>query len=154
MECMTHPGVTANDMCAHCGQSFCPECLVEVNGNKYCGNCKSVAVQTAPSATIPPIPTPIPPAGMGQQQGYQGMATQPCKEAGEALTLAIVGLFCLGIILEPLAISKALKAKKMIEMNPRLEGAGKVQAALIISCIGLGLWVLSIILRLAALASH
>jgi hypothetical protein len=71
-------------------------------------------------------------------------------EAGEALTYAIIGLFCFGIILEPLAISKALKAKKMIELNPNLYGAGKAQAALIIACIGLGLWVLGIITQIAA----
>jgi hypothetical protein len=79
--------------------------------------------------------------------------TVPCKEAGEALTLSIIGLFCFGIILEPLALSKALKAKKMMELNPNLEGAGKAQAALIISSIGLGLWVLGIIIRLASIGA-
>ncbi|MHB9133171.1 MAG: hypothetical protein ACYDBB_19045 [Armatimonadota bacterium] len=146
MECITHPNAPATDRCFHCGQYFCPDCLVEVNGAKYCANCKATAVQTPPTTAIPPVPLP-----MGQQMPYQQspMGTQPCKEAGEALTFAIVGLFCFGIILEPLAIAKALKAKKMIEMNPSLEGAGKAQAALIIACIGLGLWVLGIIVRIA-----
>lgn len=78
-------------------------------------------------------------------------ATIPCKEANEALTYSIVGLFCFGIILEPIAINKALKAKKMMQMNPRLTGSGKVTAALIIASIGLGLWVLGIIVRVAAI---
>ena len=69
-------------------------------------------------------------------------ATIPCKEANEALTYSIVGIFCLGIILEPIAISKALKAKKMIEMNPQLAGAGKATAALIIGIVGLILSIL------------
>ena len=77
-------------------------------------------------------------------------ATIPCKEAGEALTYSIVGLFCFGIILEPIAISKALKAKKMIQLNPRLAGSGKVTAALIISIVGLLLWILGIIGRITA----
>lgn len=74
-------------------------------------------------------------------------ATIPCKEANEALTYAIVGIFCFGIILEPIAISKALKAKKMMQMNPRLAGSGKATAALVIGIVGLLLWVLGIITR-------
>lgn len=80
-------------------------------------------------------------------------ATIPCKEANEALTYSIFGIFCFGIILEPIAISKALKAKKMMKLNPRLAGSGKATAALIIASIGLGLWVLGIIARIAA-AGH
>ena len=79
-------------------------------------------------------------------------ATIPCKEAGEALTYSIVGIFCFGIILEPFAISKALKAKKMMQMNPRLTGSGKATAALIIAIVALVLWVLGIIARIAAAA--
>lgn len=82
-----------------------------------------------------------------QGQPIVDAATVPCKEADEALKYSIVGLFCFGIILEPIAISKALKARKMIETNPRLTGSGKATAALIISCIGLLLWVLGLIAR-------
>ena len=73
----------------------------------------------------------------------------PCKEASEALTYAIVGIFCFGIILEPIALVKASKAKKMIEMNPRLTGSGKVTAAYIIAIVGLVLWVLGVIARVS-----
>jgi len=81
-------------------------------------------------------------------------ATVPCKEANEALIYAIVGLFCCGIILEPIAISKAMNAKKMMALNPRLSGSGKATAALIIAIVGLVLWVLSLIVRFAAIGSH
>jgi hypothetical protein len=133
MQCKNHPEVTAVDRCAGCAESFCGDCLVEIQGQKYCGACKTMALRGAP-----PIVEE---------------ATIPCKEAGEALTYAIVGLFCIGIILEPIAISKALKAKKMIELNPRLTGSGKVTAALIISIVGLVLWVLGIIGRVIS-ATH
>jgi len=44
--------------------------------------------------------------------------------------MRIIGIFfCFGIILEPLAIQKALKARKMIEANPRVTGSGKATAA-------------------------
>ena len=74
-------------------------------------------------------------------------ATIPCKEANEALTYAIVGIFCLGIVLEPIALVKASKAKRMMEMNPQLTGSGKVLAARIIASIALVLWVLGMLAR-------
>lgn len=75
-------------------------------------------------------------------------ATIPCKEAGEALKYAIIGIFCFGIILEPIAISKALKAKKMMAANPRLTGSGKATAALVIGIVALILWVLGLFIRI------
>jgi hypothetical protein len=77
-------------------------------------------------------------------------ATIPCKEAGEALTNAIIGIFCFGIILEPIAISKALKARKMIALNPRLTGSGKATAALIIGIVSLVLWIIGIIAKISS----
>ena len=75
----------------------------------------------------------------------------PCKLANEALIYAIVGLFCCGIILEPVAIVKATQAKSMMAKNPRLTGSGKATAAMAIAIIGLVLWVLGMIARFAQL---
>ncbi|MEJ0090912.1 MAG: DUF4190 domain-containing protein [Limisphaerales bacterium] len=133
MQCKNHPEVAAADRCAGCAEPFCPDCLVEIQGQKYCGSCKSMALRGSPIIAEE--------------------ATIPCKEAGEALTYSIVGLFCFGIILGPIAISKALKAKKMMALNPRLTGSGKATAGLIIGIIALVLWVLSILVRVTA-ASH
>ena len=131
MQCRNHPEVIAVDRCAGCAEPFCNDCLVEMQGQKYCGSCKTMALRGAPPITEE--------------------ATIPCKEANDALTYSIIGIFCFGIILEPMAISKALKAKKMIEMNPRLTGSGKVTAALIIASVALVLWVLGIIARVSAI---
>ena len=76
--------------------------------------------------------------------------TIPCKEATEALTYGIIGLFCFGIVLGPVAISKALKARKMIAMNPRLAGSGKATAGLILGTLALVFWVIGIATRVAA----
>jgi hypothetical protein len=132
MECKNHPEVTAVDRCAGCAESFCNDCLVEIHGQKYCGACKTMALRGA---------TPM-----------VEEATMPCKEAGEALTYAIISLFCFGFILGPIAISKALKAKKMMAMNPRLTGSGKATAAIIIGIVGLVVWVLSLIARVTTAA--
>jgi hypothetical protein len=83
----------------------------------------------------------------GQPMAEQ--ATIPCATADEALKYALIGLICFGIILEPMAISKALKAKREIAADPQLTGEGKANAALIIAIIGLGLWVLGMIARFA-----
>ena len=66
---------------------------------------------------------------------YLPQATMPCKEANDALTCAIVSIFCIGIILGPIAIVKANKAQKMIQADPRLKGSGKATAAKVIGII-------------------
>ena len=75
--------------------------------------------------------------------------TVPCAEAREALTLAIFSLFCLGFILGPVAISKALKARAIIQADPELTGSGKVTAAIIIGAISVVIWVLNIFAKVS-----
>ena len=132
MDCKNHAGVMAINRCAGCAEPFCGNCLVDVMGQQYCASCKTMAVSNAPMVEA---------------------ATIPCKEANEALTYAIIGIFCFGIILEPIALVKASKAKKMMALNPRLSGSGKVTAAYVIAIVGLVLWVLSIIYRVSQIAN-
>ena len=128
MDCKNHPGVEATERCAGCAEAFCPNCLVEIKNQKYCGDCKQMALSGTPVVEE---------------------ATETCKEAKEALIYAIVGIFCLGIILEPIALIKASKAKKMMAANPQLTGSGMVTAARIIAAIALTLWVIGIIARVS-----
>ena len=65
----------------------------------------------------------------------QEETTIACKEASDALKFALIGVLIIGIILEPIAIAKALRAKKMINEDSRLTGSGKANAALIIAII-------------------
>jgi len=122
MQCKNHSDRQAIDRCAGCAEPFCGDCLVEVLGQKYCGSCKVLAIQ-------------------GRQVVLEE-ATIPCKEAGEALTLAIFSLFCCGPVLGPMAMVKAHKAREMINEDPRLIGAGKANAAMIIGIAALLLWLL------------
>src|SRR6185436_6304655 len=132
MECRNHPGTPATDRCSACMEPFCGNCLVTVRGRKFCGSCKVTALGTS----LPVFE----------------QATEQCAEASEALKYSIIGIFCFGIILEPIAISKALKAKKMIAANPNLTGEGTANAALIIGIIGLVLWVLGMLARIKSMA--
>jgi hypothetical protein len=134
MQCKNHPSVAAVDRCAGCAEPFCGDCLVDIQGQKYCAACKQMAMKGPPAIAEE--------------------ATIPCKEASEALTYSIVGIFCFGIILEPIALVKASKAKKMIELNPRLAGSGKVTAARIIAVVALILWVLGILVRVSELGKR
>jgi hypothetical protein len=128
MECKNHPGVEAAARCTGCQEAFCDNCLVDMSGAKYCGSCKVMAVKEAPVIEE---------------------SNLPCQEANDALKYAIIGIFCFGIILEPIAISKAVKAKRMIAENPRLEGNGKATAAIIIGIVTLILWIIGMIARVS-----
>ena len=134
MQCKNHPSVAAVDRCAGCAEQFCADCLVEIQGQKYCAACKVMALKG------PPV--------------MVDEGTINCPEANEALTYAIISLFCFGFILGPIAISKAGKAKKMIALNPRLAGAGKATAARIIGIIGLVLSGIFILVKIGALVNH
>ena len=128
IQCKNHPDVQATDRCTGCAETFCANCLVNIGGQKYCGSCKVLAVSGQPIVE---------------------QATIPCELANEALKYALIGIVCFGIFLEPMAISKALKAKKEIAANPQLTGEGKANAALIVAIISLGLWVLGLIARVS-----
>jgi hypothetical protein len=129
MQCKNHADVTAVDRCAGCAEPFCPNCLVEVLGQKYCGSCKVMAIKGQPVFDEDP--------------------TIPCPQAQEALTYAIVSIFCFGIFLAPAALVKASKARKLLAADPRLQGSGKVTAAIVIAWCVLGLWIVGILGRAA-----
>jgi hypothetical protein len=128
MQCKNHADVPAVDRCVGCAEAFCGDCLVEVLGQKYCGSCKVLAIQ-------------------GRQVAVVEEDTVPCKEANEALTYSIVALFCFGVILGPVAIHKAYKAKQIIAEDPRLSGFGKANAAMVIGIVAMVLSVIFIIGR-------
>lgn len=72
-----------------------------------------------------------------------------CALARQALTYSIIGLFCFGIVLGPLAISKAKSAKMIIAGTPGMRGDGMATAALIIGIVDLSLWALGLVFRIA-----
>jgi heme/copper-type cytochrome/quinol oxidase subunit 2 len=113
MQCKNHPETGATTRCTGCAESFCGNCVVELNGEHYCGACKVMA--------------------LGDRTLVAEHATQVCPEAKSALTCAVVGLFIFGIVLEPIAIATAFKAKKRIEQTTHYTGSGKATAALLIA---------------------
>lgn len=112
--------------CAVCGKPFCSQCLADVRGRMHCNKCRLAAEAAGPEADNTSLA-----AGL----------------AGEALTYAIIGIFCFGIFLEPIAISKALRARRLMEGRSGWPGSGKALAALVIAVITLILWVLGLIAK-------
>lgn len=106
------------------GESFCASCGDIVQG--YCFRCRYPFPQayTGPKRTLP--------------------------EANEALRYAIIGVFCFGFVLGPLAIVKGTSAKKQIAADPRWDGEGTATAAQIIGGIEVGLYVLYILAAIVA----
>jgi hypothetical protein len=130
MQCKNHPGLPAKDRCAGCAELFCENCLVPVQGRHYCAACKVMAVQ-------------------GRRPPVMQKTTGVCKAAKDALTCAIVGVFCFGFILGPMAIVKGANARKEIARNPRLGGEGLSYAA---QALGVCVLIYSLIFFLSRIA--
>jgi hypothetical protein len=128
MQCRNHPNVSATDRCTGCAEPFCPNCLVQVHGQNYCASCKMMTVKGPPP----------PPASRSRE-----ILTQ----ARDALLLSIFGLFCCAIIFEPMALSKASEAKRLIDADHRLDGRGMATAAQVIAVIGLVIWALGLLAK-------
>lgn len=133
MDCKNHPGVMATNRCAGCAEPFCNNCVVNLQGQPYCASCKTMTVANAPMVEA---------------------ATIPSKEATQALICAIVGLFCFGIILGPIALVLASKASKMMKLNPRITGSGKLMATYILAPIDIIGWAYYMYSHVWAVAHH
>ena len=118
MQCENHPEVKAIGRCSDCMGAFCANCLTLKPGERYCSSCSPLILQD-------------------DNITY--------KEARDALKIAIIGTIFIGLILEPIAIAKALKARKKINANPRLSGLGKANVAMAISIVYLLLFTVLIV---------
>ena len=97
-----------NNGCVSCiyQKDLCPNCGKEIkSGALKCKHCGKYINEEAALATGEKI---------------------PLKKASEALTYAIVGIFCFGIILEPIAFFKGLKAKKCVTRTPDMREGAKL----------------------------
>jgi hypothetical protein len=123
MECRNHAGTAASASCDACAEPFCAACLVNVRGAPHCSQCKLSAV------------------GPGPEVG------EPSPAATSALRWSIGAFFCFGFVLGPIAISKALKAKKELDSSHSQRGRGRADAAIFLGSAALLLWVVNAVTR-------
>jgi hypothetical protein len=64
-----------------------------------------------------------------------------------SLVMGIVGLFLCGIILGPLAISKANSAKSLMQSDPTLGGEGLATAGKVLGIIAIVGWAIAMVIR-------
>ena len=113
--CHNHPDTAAAGHCVGCAEAFCGNCLLELEGSLYCGSCKVMALR-------------------GRTPMLESAMT-PNATANEAMKMAIIGFFCVGFVLGPVAIVKAVNARKEIQENIMLTGWGKANAALVLGIV-------------------
>ena len=126
-ECLNHPGVAAVGYCALCAESFCPDCLDSGGTGARCRPCfLGTTAGAVPEGSFLRVAGPV-----------------PCRLATEALIMSLIGVVCFGIILEPLALYRGIKARKEIRESPYpMSGEGVATAAIIIASVMLTLNVL------------
>ncbi len=77
---------------------------------------------------------------------YHGPKTN-APGAVASLVMGIIGLFICGVILGPLAISKSNEAKKAMQSDPTLGGAGFATAGMVLGVIAIIGWAIVLLLR-------
>jgi hypothetical protein len=114
----------------------------------------SPVVPTAPAAPMAPVPTYDPRAQAWDRQYASSSIEAANKLAGEALGYAILGLFCCWPIFEPMAIVKAVNARRTLSQYPGAPGSGKALAALIIGWLAVGIGILGFIAQFASIGNE
>lgn len=104
-----------------------------------CRNCKAaiaIGTQICPMCRAITSPDGI----------YHGPKTN-APGATQSLVMAIIGLFICGVILGPLAISKANEAKAAMKLDPTLGGEGLATAGKVIGIIAIVGWAIALLIR-------
>lgn len=76
-----------------------------------------------------------------KKRGKQRGKVQDHPEANSALMISIIGFLFTGFPCI-LSLIKGLKVRKQIQSDPRVTGEEKALAAIIVSCIGIVLWLI------------
>lgn len=129
-DCGQKAGGCASPECRGEDLKACPYCAEKIKKTavkcRYCGQILDQELKVTLEA--------------GQPKG-------DVKEAKDALIYSLIGLFCFGFILGPIAIAKGSKALNIIRDDPGYTGKGKATAGIVIGIIDIVGWLLGLIIR-------
>jgi hypothetical protein len=137
MKCKNHADIDAVARCTGCQEAFCENCLVEMNGKKYCSDCKIMVVCEKPKIEFE-FETP----------------KIPCIESRYALIFVLISFLIpsiasihgiifmpvIGIFLGFITILISLDAKKRIKEDINLSGEVMARVILFLGVLIFIIW--------------
>jgi hypothetical protein len=136
--CLNHDDVAADKICEDCKESFCPNCIVELQGKTLCGPCKNFRIRGIQR------PTRVP--GLAVAALIVGLVSGPvtfCMTlfgAGpQGSFFAAIALSLIGLVLPIGGMVLSWFALREIETKPNLGGRGLAMTGATTSLVG-ALW--------------
>jgi hypothetical protein len=106
-QCVNHPMVETDQACVRCRQPFCDNCLVEFQGQPYCGPCRDQTLAEMQGLNAGPAPL----AGTGQVQIGNWLSRAWDLVVSDAPTFMLAGLIavllsilCMPVLYGPLIV--------------------------------------------------
>jgi hypothetical protein len=126
--CFNHQDTPPQHTCPDCGERFCADCVLDVQGQALCGPCKNLRMrnrQRPPQVSVAAILAPIialitGPGAVFVMFFALGMAQTSGSISGAAGGVVVIALFAL--TLQALALLLAAWSLRNLETNPRLSG--------------------------------
>lgn len=156
--CFNHPDAPSGRTCAACGEAFCDNCVVTLQGRTLCGPCKNFELRSAQRPRSPSglaivslcvglLGNPLAFCSTLYAMGAQQVSAQPGASAGAFVAF----LICL---VPPLAaVAAGLKALRDIDRKPRLGGQAMAVLGMVSGGVGL-LWCLTLLVILTVRAAE
>jgi hypothetical protein len=137
--CLNHPQVVANQICADCGELFCPDCSIAFRGRTLCGPCKNFRIRSEQRTSRLSILSLLS-LLIGLLTGGLFCIAPAGVEAGAP----VVGY--IGLIIPLTALVLGILGLREVEAQPRVRGRSLAIAGLVIAGVGTFLTVLFILL--------
>jgi hypothetical protein len=133
--CFNHPEVAAAGVCTACGEGFCADCTVVLQGQNLCGPCKNFQIRTlempARLSNLAIVSSVVALAG-----GFFTLFLLPVGVAARSASNGVAAfLGILGLVPPLVAVVLALNALRKLENDSRLSGRVLAMTAMVMALI-------------------